>query len=93
MITDAALGISQIRRRLGVRSFGRVVVEAAVLVLVAFGVPALAVRLLAGASLPALLAGAAAGGICLVGAVVARRRVLGVERAVAALVPGRLRRA
>jgi O-antigen/teichoic acid export membrane protein len=93
MITDASLGISQIRRRLGVRSFGPVVVEAAALVLVAFGVPALGVRLLAGASLPALLAGAAAGGVCLLAAVVARRRVLGVERAVAALLPAALRRA
>ena len=93
MITDASLGISQIRRRLGVRSFGPVVIEAAVLVLLAFGVPALAVRLFAGASLPALLAGAAAGGACLLAAVVARRRVLGVERAVGALLPEALRRA
>jgi O-antigen/teichoic acid export membrane protein len=92
MITDASLGISQIRRRLGVRSFGPVVIEAAVLVLLAFGVPALAVRLFAGASLPALLAGAAAGGACLLAAVVARRRVLGVERAVGALLPEALRR-
>jgi O-antigen/teichoic acid export membrane protein len=93
MITDASLGISQIRRRLGVRSFGPVVVEAAVLVLLAFGVPALAVRLLAGPSLPALLAAAAAGGTCLLAAVVVRRRVLGVERAVGALLPAALRRA
>jgi O-antigen/teichoic acid export membrane protein len=93
MITDASLGISQIRRRLGVRSFGPVVVEAAVLVVVAFGVPALAVRLVVGPALPALLAGAAAGGVCLLAAVVARRRVLGVERAMAALLPGALRRA
>src|SRR3954467_1406768 len=93
MITDASLGISQIRRRLGVRSFGPVVIEAAVLAVVAFGVPALAVRLVAGASLPALLLGAAAGGVCLLAAVVARRRVLGVEQAVAALLAGRLRRA
>ena len=93
MITDASLGISQIRRRLGVRSFGPVVVEAAVLVVVAFGLPALAVRLLAGPSLPALLTGAAAGGICLLAAVVVRRRVLGVERAVGALLPAALRRA
>jgi O-antigen/teichoic acid export membrane protein len=93
MITDASLGISQIRRRLGVRSFGPVVVEAAALVVVAFGLPALGVRLLAGASLPALLAGAAAGGACLLAAVVVRRRVLGVERAVGALLPAGLRRA
>ncbi len=93
MITDASLGISQIRRRLGVRSFGRVVIEAAVIVVLAFGVPALAVRVVAGASLPALLAGAAAGGACLLAAVVVRRRVLGVEQAVGALLPSALRRA
>jgi O-antigen/teichoic acid export membrane protein len=93
MITDASLGISQIRRRLGVRSFGPVVVEAAGLVVVAFGVPALAVRLLAGASLAALLAGVAAGGACLLAAVVVRRQALGVDRAVEALLPAALRRA
>ncbi len=93
MITDAALGIGQIRRRLGVRSFGPVVVEAAVLALVVFGVPALAVRLLAGPSLAAALAGAAAGGACLLAAVAVRRHALGVARAVEALLPARLRRA
>ena len=61
MITDASLGISQIRRRLGVRSFGRVVIEAAVIVVLAFGVPALAVLLVAGASLPAVARGCGRG--------------------------------
>ena len=63
------------------------------IVVLAFGVPALAVRVVAGASLPALLAGAAAGGACLLAAVVVRRRVLGVEQAVGALLPSALRRA
>jgi O-antigen/teichoic acid export membrane protein len=92
MITDASLGMTQIRRRLGVRSFGPVVVEAAVLAVVAFGVPALAVRVLAGSSLAALLAGAAAGGACLLAAVAVRRHALGVTAALAALRPGALRR-
>jgi len=85
LLTDAALGVAQVRRGLGVRSWGRRVAEAAVLAVVAFGGPALGARVVLGTTLGDAAVGVAAATLVYGAAIWLRRRALGLDAFVGAL--------
>jgi len=85
LLTDAALGVAQVRRGLGVRSWGRRVAEAAVLAVVAFGGPALGARVVLGTTLGDAALGVAAATLVYGAAIWLRRRALGLDAFVGAL--------
>lgn len=85
MLTDAALGVARVRFGLGVRAWDRRVLETALLAVLAFGAPALAVRLLLGTTLADAAAGVAVATVVYAGALWVRRRAIGIDAFVAAL--------
>jgi hypothetical protein len=91
MLTDAALGLTQVRRGLGLRSFDASTAHAAAVVVLGFGAPALALRFAqqrfaddAPAGL-VLFAGCTVAGLTYAAALLARRRPLGLADLAGAL--------